>query len=364
VIGGGDAALDCATVSLRLGDVPDIYPEDRPEKVLAGDTVHGEAPAGRAPGKVMIVYRRPKEQAPAHIADLDDGIAEGALWQENLAPVEVILDDEGRTRALRVVPVDWIDNRKMVPRDGEEFDIECSLIVGATGQSSDFNGFEEFDNGHGWIDADAFHGVKDRSKHFVGGDAVNPDLLTTAIGHGWKAAEGIDAFVRGVQPQERPPVDVHHFHMDADGPFATGWVDGTTGRGTVVHNFEDRSRNETQDKGALFLGHFEPAPINRRETKQLALDELVGNFEERLSPLTEKQVMAEAKRCMSCGLCLECNNCVVQCPEMAVRWVASGQRSMGRFVATDYARCVGCGICADVCPTGYIGMELTEKGTE
>jgi len=275
-----------------------------------------------------------------------------------------MLDGEGRARALKVVPVDWIDNKKMVPREGEEFEIECSLIVGATGQSSDFTGFEEFDNGRGWVEADGFFQVKDRPKHFVGGDAVNPDLLTTAIGHGWKAAEGIDAFVRGVQPQERPPVDVHHFHMDADGPFATGWVDGTTGRGTVVHNFEDRSRNETQDKGALFLGHFEPAPINRRETKQLALDELVGNFEERLSPLTEKQVMAEAKRCMSCGLCLECNNCVVQCPEMAVRWVASGQRSMGRFVATDYARCVGCGICADVCPTGYIGMELTEKGTE
>ena len=364
VIGGGDSALDCATVSRRLGDVPDIDPEDRPEKVLAGDTVHGEAPAGRAPGKVMIVYRRPKEQAPAHIADIDDCIAEGALWQENLAPVEVILDDEGRARALRVVPVDWIDNRKMVPRDGEEFEIECSLIVGATGQSSDFTGFEEFDNGHGWIDADAFHRVKDRPKHFVGGDAVNPDLLTTAIGHGWKAAEGIDAFVRGAQPQERPPVDVHHFHMDADGPFATGWVDGTTGLGSLVHNFEDLSRSETQDKDALFLGHFEPAPINRREKKQLAADELVGNFKERLSPLTEEQVVAEAKRCMSCGLCLECNNCVVQCPEMAVRWVASGQRSMGRYVATDYARCVGCGICADVCPTGFIGMELTEKGSE
>jgi Pyruvate/2-oxoacid:ferredoxin oxidoreductase delta subunit len=271
-----------------------------------------------------------------------------------------MLDGEGRARALKVVPVDWIDNKKMVPREGEEFEIECSLIVGATGQSSDFTGFEEFDNGRGWVEADGFFRVKGKPKHFVGGDAINPDLLTTAIGHGWKAAEGISTFVTGGELKKRPKVDVHHFRLDTDKPFAPGWADVAPAPGTAVYNFEDRSQMETQGKDVLFLAHFEPTPINRRETKQLAPDELVGNFEERLSPLTEEQVMAEAERCMSCGICLECNNCVIQCPEMAVRWVIPGERSVGRFVATDHARCVGCGICADVCPTGYIGMELPE----
>ena len=30
----------------------------------------------------------------------------------------------------------------------------------------------------------------------------------------------------------------------------------------------------------------------------------------------------------------------------------------GRYVDTDYNKCVGCHICADVCPTGYIDMAL------
>jgi glutamate synthase (NADPH/NADH) small chain len=31
---------------------------------------------------------------------------------------------------------------------------------------------------------------------------------------------------------------------------------------------------------------------------------------------------------------------------------------MGRYVASDYMNCIGCLICADVCPTGYIDMAL------
>ena len=34
--------------------------------------------------------------------------------------------------------------------------------------------------------------------------------------------------------------------------------------------------------------------------------------------------------------------------------------TMGRYVDTDYDKCIGCHICADVCPTGYIKMGLGE----
>jgi len=40
--------------------------------------------------------------------------------------------------------------------------------------------------------------------------------------------------------------------------------------------------------------------------------------------------------------------------------VAKAQATMGRYVYTDYDRCIGCHICADVCPTGYIKMGLGE----
>jgi len=70
--------------------------------------------------------------------------------------------------------------------------------------------------------------------------------------------------------------------------------------------------------------------------------------------------VAEAKRCMSCGMCFECDNCVVYCPQTAVYRVKKGEATTGRYVATDYNKCIGCHICADVCPTGYIQMGLGE----
>jgi glutamate synthase (NADPH/NADH) small chain len=37
-----------------------------------------------------------------------------------------------------------------------------------------------------------------------------------------------------------------------------------------------------------------------------------------------------------------------------------GQSTTGRYVDTDYNKCIGCHICKDVCPTGYIQMGLGE----
>ncbi len=85
----------------------------------------------------------------------------------------------------------------------------------------------------------------------------------------------------------------------------------------------------------------------------------LGNFEERLHALSDKEVVDEAKRCMSCGQCFECDNCVVYCPQTAVFKVKKKDNpTVGRYVDTDYGKCIGCHICADVCPTGYIVMGM------
>ncbi|MBT4940452.1 MAG: 4Fe-4S dicluster domain-containing protein, partial [Rhodospirillaceae bacterium] len=59
-----------------------------------------------------------------------------------------------------------------------------------------------------------------------------------------------------------------------------------------------------------------------------------------------------------CGMCFECDNCLIYCPQNAISRVAKDSRAMGRYVDTDYSKCVGCYICADVCPSGYINMGL------
>ena len=62
--------------------------------------------------------------------------------------------------------------------------------------------------------------------------------------------------------------------------------------------------------------------------------------------------LAEATRCFSCGTCIQCDNCVVYCPDLAVK-----REGDGYVVLTDF--CKGCGICVKECPTG--SMKMTEE---
>lgn len=366
IIGGGNTAMDCAGVSRRLGLLKgQVDPKLLPEKVVAGQVEHPETPvSARGAADVWIVYRRPFAAAPADQHEKDAVIDEGVEIHESLAPVEVILGADGRAKAFKVIKADW-STGKMVTIPGSEFEIPCDLIVAATGQSSIFTGIEALDNGKGLVTADGFYQVAGKPGHFVGGDAIYPDLLTTAVGHGWKAAEGIDKYVRSLDMDKRAKVDVHRFDMAKDlaergqAPTAYDHVPtrATDSAAFAIHNYADRSDAEVISSSQMFVGHFPMTPRFVRTVNKIGPD-CVGDRRTRLNALTEEQVLAEAKRCMSCGLCLECDNCVIYCPQKAVFRVAKDKRTPGRYVETDYDKCIGCHICKDVCPTGYIHMGL------
>ena len=87
---------------------------------------------------------------------------------------------------------------------------------------------------------------------------------------------------------------------------------------------------------------------------------LKGQMSEKERITFEEEIRNEAERCMSCGMCFECDNCVIYCPQDAVFRVKKSEAVTGRYVDTDYNKCIGCHICADVCPTGYIDMGMGE----
>ncbi|MEJ2529982.1 MAG: 4Fe-4S dicluster domain-containing protein, partial [Gammaproteobacteria bacterium] len=283
---------------------------------------------------------------------------------DSLAPLEAVLDDEGRARALKVQPVDW-STGKMV-ENGEPFEIECTMIVGATGQMGNYEGIESLDNGKGQVDTDRTYQVKGKPGQFVGGDAVTPHLLTSAIGHASIAVDGIDSFLRKGTVSERPKVDVHQFEMLQElkkrglepEPYDHAQVRGTFNSKFAVHNFDNRAESEVIKHAELFKAHFAYEPAYEREMVDINSSNILNNMQERFAGLDEENARKEANRCMSCGMCFECDNCVIYCPQDAVIRVKKGERAMGRYVETNYALCVGCHICKEVCPTGYIEMGL------
>jgi len=289
-------------------------------------------------------------------------------------PVEIITDADGRATALKLVDSKFENNAPVAVEGGKEYIVECDLIVSAIGQFGDLEGVEDMDNGRSLIDADKFYQVPGKPGHFVAGDIVRPHLLTTAIGQGSVVAETIKQYVeQKADMKKRPKVDVHHFNMleklDESGMTPDTFADKNLGtdeqRGTdsskyAVHNFEDRSEKEIISTDLMFLGHFEGVARNQRTEDVPSSDEVLGHFAERMNGLAEDAAVAEANRCMSCGMCFECDNCVIFCPQDAVFRVKKDQATTGRYVDTDYTKCIGCHICSDVCPTGYIDMGMGE----
>ena len=366
VIGGGDTAMDVISVARRLGHIKNPHENDRPEAIIRNLTAHDVATtASREGSEVLLIYRRPIEQMPAAEHEVVTAEQEGVKIRGSLAPVELVLGEDGRATALRVIEVDWTDG-KMTEKQGSEFDIECDLVVPAVGQSGDLSGLEEFDNGRGLIDADKFYQVPDKPGYFVCVDIVRPHLLTTAIGQASIAVDSIDRYLGSEEYDRRPKVDVHHFNLLdklretslEPEQYSSQQEWGTDDAGYAVHNYEDRSQQEIIPHDELFLSHFPFTPRNQRLETGVNADEVLGSFEERFQGLDEAQAQAEAERCMSCGMCFECDNCVIYCPQDAVLRTPKDQATMGRYVYTDYDRCIGCHICAEVCPTGYIKMGL------
>jgi len=193
--------------------------------------------------------------------------------------------------------------------------------------------------------------------------------LTTAIGQGSVAADTINEYLNNQELKKRPKVDVHHFQLDSKLEEAgltpeeydsSGDQRGTSSSKYAVHNYEDRSFAEIIPHDELFLGHFEFTPRVTRSEEVPSSDDVLGHFQERIIGLNQDQAAEEAKRCMSCGMCFECDNCVIFCPQDAVYRVNKNESTTGRYVDTKYDRCIGCHICSDVCPTGYIKMGLGE----
>jgi Pyruvate/2-oxoacid:ferredoxin oxidoreductase delta subunit len=207
-------------------------------------------------------------------------------------------------------------NDQRWPEPSGEFEsIEADVIVQAVGQDLDPGLLQnlpglEIKEGIAQIDGDMLTGAEEI---FAGGDMV-PSIrtVTTAIGHGKKAARNIDAYLRG---EEYTPSEKHE-----------------------VVTFD-----------MLNAWYYTDAP--RTVRPMLDVVRRKTGFAEVVGDLDDQNAAFEARRCMSCGNCFECDNCYGVCPDNAVTKLGPGKRFEFKY---DY--CKGCSICATECPCGAIKM--------
>ena len=81
-------------------------------------------------------------------------------------------------------------------------------------------------------------------------------------------------------------------------------------------------------------------------------------IDEIVAGLSEREARYEATRCLSCGNCFECDNCLAACPEQAI--IKLGKN---KFYRVDLDLCTGCAACFEQCPCHAIDM-VPESGAE
>ena len=279
IYGGGNTAMDAARTVRRLGAEP------------------------------LIIYRRTREQMPAHDFEADEAIEEGVKihWLRTIKQID------GTTFTVEVMK---LDEKGFPQPTGELETLEADSLILALGQDSDtaflktVPGIELRKDGTVIVGPDMQTGC---AGVFAGGDMVPFDrTVTTAVGHGKKAARTIDAWLRASTYAAPPKHEVASYEMLR-----------------LWYHAEAKKRGQSS------------IDIERRRQ---TFDEVIGG----LGPDAARY---EAQRCLSCGNCFECDGCYSACPEQAVIKLGPGRRYQ-----YDFDKCTGCAICYDQCPCGAITM--------
>ncbi len=317
VIGGGNTAIDSARCALRLGSDVSIY------------------------------YHRSRDEMPAFEEEVNEALKEGVKIHFLTQPVQFLTDNQHlagiQLRETRLGSPDESGRRRPEPVPGSEFDIPVNTIITAIGETADLDWLPpEISHENNRITINLF-GQTSLEKVFAGGDAaLTEHNVTTAIGSGKLAACAIDAFLHnqdftGIMPRitigETGAVSVSRYLNHGDAHKKQG------GPGKVV-SFED-----------LNLAYFRKSA--RQKITTLDFNNRSSSFEEVNNGLSGEVTVIEAKRCFHCGVCTDCDNCYMFCPDIAI--LKKGPGEEGYRINMDY--CKGCGICVNECPRAAMIME-------
>ena len=262
VIGGGNSALDAARTALRCG---------------AKD--------------VTIVYRRTRAEMPADPREIEDAAREGIKLMFLIAPKSFQAGADGRVAGLECLKMklgkpDASGRPAPEPIPGSEFVLPCDGVIVSIGQFPDVGGLGERlgveTTKWGTLKADPRTLETGLPGVFAGGDCVTgPDVVVNAKLAGKKAATSIDRWLNHEDMR---------IGREWEGPYHTEYVVDTTG------------------------------VLMQRQIHMQALDPVTRGktFAEVHVGYTEEEAVAEAKRCLACGICCDCHLCEAACEAHAI----------------------------------------------
>jgi heterodisulfide reductase subunit A len=263
VIGGGNVAIDSAMTARRIGAQ-----------------------------EVTILYRRTREEMPANDWEIEEAEEEGIQFQFLATPIEVLgkgnLIAALRCQRMRLGEPDESGRRRPVPIEGDTFDLSVDTVIMAIGQTLEAPMGDVERTRRGWIVADPVTLQTNLPGVFAGGDAVSgPASVVEAVGQGHRVVESIRRYLLGEDAalgRSAEPLDIAAGASKSD------------------------------------IDYYDPAewdPSPRLQMPHRPVDERAG-FDEVNLGFSEARAMAEANRCLSCGVCSECMACVGVCGAGAV----------------------------------------------
>ena len=262
VIGGGNSALDAARTALRCGAA-----------------------------EVTIVYRRTRAEMPADQREIEDAKREGIKLTFLTAPKSFHRSADGRVAALECQKMklgrrDASGRPAPEPIPDSEFAIPCDAVIVTIGQSPDTKSLGERlgleMTAWATLKADPLTLETGLPGVFAGGDCVTgPDVVINAQLAGKRAAKSIDRWLNHQDLREG---------RELEGPYKTEYTVDTTG------------------------------VLMQRQVPMQALDpETRGKtFAEVHVGYTPEEAIAEAKRCLECGICCDCHLCETACQAHAI----------------------------------------------
>jgi NADPH-dependent glutamate synthase beta subunit-like oxidoreductase len=246
--------------------------------------------------------------------DLEQAGDEGVAFAPNTSLVRVLAADGQVTGAVVCdarlgQDADGAVRPELIP--GTEREVACDTIMIAIGQIQQLEWLPDHLSDRGIITADQHGRVE--GNVFVGGDVMRgPSMVVDALGDGKRAARDIDRVLTATELGPEPEVEV----MPYEG---------------------------------LNAAYFRHAPRIAAPLTPAAERRHSQRVEVTLA-YSREQAVAEADRCMSCGVCNGCDNCYIVCPDVSVMRDA---RENGQYtIRTTY--CKGCLVCVQECPTGCL----------